>query len=192
MYRVIGVVIYNTIDDYICPGYLGLLQENLSKNNNNFEGTKFNDSSGLVIPDFLMNIISCDGLSKSSILTVILTCHNALVSYYIFKIFVIVETGVVDVGNIPIIVKGKTNSDHLHQEVRPLTCKVVITSIFNILNKIIISRYVSEKYVSIFLMTVMMICITWSLNKFKQCLDELEHLPVITEWTSNMDKYAYK
>ena len=34
---------------------------------------------------------------------------------------------------------------------------------------------------------------TLSLKKtFKQCLDEVENPTLITEWTINMDKYAYK
>ena len=43
MYKVIGVVIYNIVDDYICLYYMGLLQEDLSKHENNLEKTKFNN-----------------------------------------------------------------------------------------------------------------------------------------------------
>ena len=37
MYKNIGAVIYAIIDDYICNDYLSLLQEKLSKYDNNFE-----------------------------------------------------------------------------------------------------------------------------------------------------------
>ena len=105
MYKVIGAVIYIIIDDYICIDYLGLLQENVSKQNNKFENTKFNDWYGLGIPEILMNIISYHGFYKYSILTVILKFHNALVPYDLSKGFLIVETEVGGVNNIPITVK---------------------------------------------------------------------------------------
>ena len=53
MYKVIGTVIYTINDYYIFLDYLDLIQQNLSKYNNNFENTKFNDLSGLGMPDIL-------------------------------------------------------------------------------------------------------------------------------------------
>ena len=64
MYKLIGVVTYTIIDNYICLYYLGFIQENLSKHGNNFENTKFKNVYGLGIPEILMNIISCHGLLK--------------------------------------------------------------------------------------------------------------------------------
>ena len=61
MYKVIGAVIYTNIDGYICLDYMGLLQYKLSKHNNKFENTKFDDLSGLFIPAILMNIMLCHG-----------------------------------------------------------------------------------------------------------------------------------
>ena len=105
VYKVIGAVIYTIIDEYICLDYLDLLQEKLSKHDNNFKDTKFDYFTVLGIPDILINIISCHGFVKSSISTVILTYHNALVPYYLSKGFFVVETEVGGVDNIPIIVK---------------------------------------------------------------------------------------
>ena len=107
MYKVIGLVVYTIIDDYICLDYLGFLQERLSKHDNNFENTKFKNLYALRIPKILMNIISCHVFAKYSILEVILTCWNDLVPYYIFKRFVVVETEVGEVDNIPIPAKNK-------------------------------------------------------------------------------------
>ena len=67
MYKVIGPVINNIIDEYICLDYLGLLQENVSKHDNNFKNAKFNYFSGLGISDILMNIMSCHGFVNYSI-----------------------------------------------------------------------------------------------------------------------------
>ena len=57
---------------------------------------------------------------KSSISTVILTCHNALVPYYFPKGSYIVETEVGGVDIIPIIVK-KNNTTNFHEEESILT-----------------------------------------------------------------------
>ena len=65
--KVIGVVIYNIIDEYICLDYLGLLQEKLSKHDDNSDEKKISDLSGLRITDILMNIMSFIGFVKSSI-----------------------------------------------------------------------------------------------------------------------------
>ena len=59
--------------------------------------------SGLVIPEILMNIMSCRGFSRSLIST-----------YYLSKLFVIVETEEGGLYNIPIRVKNKINAVNLH------------------------------------------------------------------------------
>ena len=50
-------------------------------------------------------------ISKSSISTVILTCIIALVPYYLYKLFVVVETEVSGVDNIPTTVEIQIHSD---------------------------------------------------------------------------------
>ena len=59
MHKVIGAVIYATVDGYICSDYLVFLQENLFKHDNKSENAEFNCLYGLVIPEILMNIMSC-------------------------------------------------------------------------------------------------------------------------------------
>ena len=71
--------------------------------------------SGLGIPEILMNIMSCQGFDKSSISTVILIYLNALVIYYLYKSFVIVEIEVGGVYNIIINVKEKINAAPLNK-----------------------------------------------------------------------------
>ena len=105
MYEVIGSVIYTNFDEYICLDDLVLIQENLSKHDNNFKNIKFNNLSGLVITDIFMNIMSCHGFVKYSISTLILTFSNDQVPSDIYKVFFIFETEVGGVDNIPIIVK---------------------------------------------------------------------------------------
>ena len=52
-----------------------------------------------------MNIMECHGFDKYTISTVIFTCRSALVPYYLSKVFVVVETEVGGVDNIPTTVK---------------------------------------------------------------------------------------
>ena len=92
MYKIIGEVIYTIIDEYICLDYPGLLQRNLSKHDNNFNKTKFNNLYGLGIPKILMNIMPCHEFVKSSVSTVILICCNDLAPYYLSKLFDVVES----------------------------------------------------------------------------------------------------
>ena len=73
-----------------------------------------------------MDIMSCHGLSKYSISTVILTCRSALVTYYISKVFVIVEIKEGGLDNIAMSTKNQINADNLPLEDSILTCKAVI------------------------------------------------------------------
>ena len=107
MYRVIGTVIYTIIDNYICLDYMGMLQYKWSKHDIFFKD-QVQWFSGLGIPEIFINIMPCHGFSKPSISTVISTCCSDLDPYYISKVFVIVETEVDGVHNIPMSIKNKT------------------------------------------------------------------------------------
>ena len=110
--------------------------------------TKFNALSGMIISEILMNIMSCHGFSKYPMSNVILTCRSYLVSCYINKYFVVVETEKFGQDNIPIMVKEKINAINLYKKEIILTCKAATTSVFNTLNKIDIPRYHYGTYVS--------------------------------------------
>ena len=94
---------------------MGLIQEKLSRHKNRFENTKFNIFSRLGLPDIFMNIMPCCRFYKSPVSIVILTYHSTLVTYYLFKVSVIVEIeeGVLD--NITISVKSRIDTVSLNQ-----------------------------------------------------------------------------
>ena len=142
IYKVIWGLICAIIDEHICLEYLGLLLETLSKHNDNFKNSKFNNLSRLGITDILINIISCHGFDKSSISTAILTCRNSLVPYYISKLFFAVEIELGGVDSIYETVKKQINSTHLYEEEILLICKVAIPSIFNTLKNHHCNRFV--------------------------------------------------
>ena len=58
VYKLIGSVINEFIDNFICLDYLGILQLFLFSYDNKFE-KKFNNLSGLVVPKIIMNIMLC-------------------------------------------------------------------------------------------------------------------------------------
>ena len=146
----IGDFIYNIIGKYIFLDYLGLIQYKLSKYDNKFEKTKFNNLSGMRIPEIVMNIMSCHVFSKYPISTVILSYDSSLVQYYLNEIFFIAETEEGGPYNTPITVKDQINAVNLHKEDNLLTYKAEIPSIVKTLNKIIISRDIYDIDVSIF------------------------------------------
>ena len=98
-------MVYTIIDEFTFLDYLSLSKEKLSKRKNKFKKTKFNNLYGLVITEIFINIISCHEFFEYLISTVILKYCNELFPYYLSKWFVIVETELGSVDNIPIIVK---------------------------------------------------------------------------------------
>ena len=82
-------------------------------------------------------------------------CGSDLVPYSHSKGSFVVETEVGGVDNIPVTVKKKY-ADNFLQEDSLLTCKLVIRFIFNTLSKIIIERDVYEKYISNFIITLIL------------------------------------
>ena len=65
----------------------------------------------------------CHGFTKEKQYKVILTCHSAHVSYYLYKCFVIVETkeGVLD--KVPSNVKEQFNTVNRRDNESVFTCK---------------------------------------------------------------------
>ena len=66
--------------------------------------------SGLGIPEIMMNIMSCHGLSISTIRIVIIVCCSVVVPYYFSKGFLIVEKVEGKFENIPEQVLKQTNA----------------------------------------------------------------------------------
>ena len=99
------------------------------------------------MPDIFINIISCHGFSKSSISKIIFTYCSTLVTNYLYKGFIVVETEEGGLDHIPMSMKMKNCADNLHQEYIIITCKAAIPFIVNTLNKIIIIRDMYENYV---------------------------------------------
>ena len=113
MYKVLGEGICTIIDEYIFVLIIWVYFKESYPRTTITSKYQVQLFSGLGILDIFMNIMSCHGFVKSSVSTVILTCHNYLVMYYLSKGFVVVETEVGGVDNIPMFVKN--NATHLHE-----------------------------------------------------------------------------
>ena len=68
------------------------------------------------ITEILMNYLYCHGFEKNKQSTVILTLHISLVSYYLPKQFVIVETKESGLDNVTIRVQKKISEVSKHDE----------------------------------------------------------------------------
>ena len=79
MFRAFVSVIYIIHDKFICIDYLSFHQDKLSKHDKTFSNTRFDNLSGIGIPDVLTNLMLCHGFFKEQQYTVILTWQRTLV-----------------------------------------------------------------------------------------------------------------
>ena len=81
LYRVLSCVVYTLIYNYVCIDYMPCQSKTLSDilYNTTFKDTSFDILLGIGIPELLMNLVSCHGLTKkpnSTILSNIIE-HNS-------------------------------------------------------------------------------------------------------------------
>ena len=82
LYKLIGYIIYSFIDNFLCLDYLDTAKQKFSAYENMCE-LFFNEFYGLVIPEIMINIISCNSFKKWTTSILVLICHSDLVSYYL-------------------------------------------------------------------------------------------------------------
>ena len=82
MFRVLSCVIYTIIGNYVCIDYLGSgkskfsdLRLGVTGRYKNYD-TDYDNVLGIVIPDLLLNLLSCHGFSKNNESVVILKCPH--------------------------------------------------------------------------------------------------------------------
>ena len=73
---------------------------------NKIEDTSFDELSGIVIPEILLNIVFCYDFVQDNKSTLILACRIKLVLYYLYKYFVILEQDSLALKNVPRRVKN--------------------------------------------------------------------------------------
>ena len=103
LYRVLSCVVYSFIDNYVFIEYLSCQSKILSaiSCNTTFEDTSFNILLSIGIPELLLNLVSCHGLTNKSNPTVILNLQSRLINNYLSKGFYIIEQGAKQLSFIP-------------------------------------------------------------------------------------------
>ena len=91
IFNVLESVIYCIMGTYVCVNYIYLHKGLILLAHKGCENTPFNDISETGIMGSAMNIVSCNVFVKENNTTIILTCRGKLVSYYLSKVFLILD-----------------------------------------------------------------------------------------------------
>ena len=106
IFKVLGVVVYFFLDKYFFIDHLCIQKgKKLYVSHGLSEETLFDDLSVNGIPEVILNIVSCFGFIQEFASTIILTCMSKLVSYYLFKRFVMLLHDYQALDNVPIRAK---------------------------------------------------------------------------------------
>ena len=106
----LGVVVYCFLEKYVCVDYFCLqTEQKILLPHKGFEDTSFYELSVISIPERLLNIVSCCGFVKDNNPTLVLTCRSKVVSYYLSKVFVMLDQDSQAPNNAPLRVK-----QHIH------------------------------------------------------------------------------
>ena len=88
----LSCVIYSVMENYFWIDHIFFNSKTLSviSSDKISEEASYNELLAIGIPEGLMNLVSCHGLTKKPNLTVILVCQSCLMNYYLSKVFVII------------------------------------------------------------------------------------------------------
>ena len=91
VFKVLSSIVYCIMDNYICFDYLccPVTKLHVTNKEQEFENRTYNAVSGIVIPELLMNIISCHGFMSNKKSAVVLSFFSKLVSYYLQICFIL-------------------------------------------------------------------------------------------------------
>ena len=111
----------------------------------------FDKLLGKVIPDLLMNLLSCNAFTKNINYTVIYKCPSRMLEYYFPKGFVVLEQNPNDLKIISNEAKQIINAMYMHDSDYVMNCTTAITSISNTLKNVLLrynlhSLYNQTKY----------------------------------------------
>ena len=95
------------VENYFCIVYICCNSKTLSviSSDKIFIEVSYNGLLGIIIPELLMNLVSCHVFTKKHHSTVILLFQSHLVNYYLAKSFVIIKQNSSNLGSFPNDVK---------------------------------------------------------------------------------------
>ena len=92
IFKVLGVVVDCFLEKYVCVEYLCLQKEqNFWFPHKKNEDTLFDDLSGILISELLLNAVSCSDFFLDENSTLIFTGRRKLASYYLSEVFVMID-----------------------------------------------------------------------------------------------------
>ena len=91
---------------------------------------------GIVIPDMLMNLMSCHGFLKNKDSVVILKCPKRMFEYYFSKGFTYFDCTIINLEKLPSEVKDIIYAEETDNSDKVVICSTTITSTSNTLNKL--------------------------------------------------------
>ena len=124
------------------------IEKKLSLSKRGFGDNLFDDMSGIVILELLLNCFYCYSFVQYENSTLILTSRRKLVSYHLSKGFVMLDQKYQDLKNVLLIIKQCIpNIDMLDSD--PITnFNAAVPSVENILKKIYLSTTILNKFTS--------------------------------------------
>ena len=114
-FKVLSSIVYCIMENFFCVDCMCRAKKKLcvTCKGKGVENRTYNAVSGIVVPELLMNIISCRLFANNKKSAVILSCRSKLVDYYIQKNYVLLKNNSKVFNNVPLRVKEIINAENL-------------------------------------------------------------------------------
>ena len=143
IFRVLSCVIYTIISKYVYIDSLGSEKSKLSylclgvTGRYKYLDKNYDNVLGFVIPDLLLNLLSCQGFLKNNGSVVILKCPHRMFEYYFNKGFIIFIYDENNLKRLPSEVKYRVGAEITVNSDKIMICSTTITSISNTLKNLL-------------------------------------------------------
>ena len=153
MLRVLSCVIYTIISKYVCIDYLGS-EKKLSGLRLGHGGSykhinkKYDNVLGFLIPDMLINLLSCHGFLRNNDSVVILKFPNRMFEYYFNKGFIIFYCDENNLERLPSEIKYRIVAEVIDNSDKVMICSTTILSTSNTLKDLLVSASSHSSYIN--------------------------------------------
>ena len=152
MFIVLSCLIYTIISKYFCIDYLGYEKAKLSDLRLGVSGRyknidrNYDNVLGFGIPDLLLNLFSCQGLSKNNESVVRLKCPHRMFEYYFNKVFIIFDCDKENLKRLPSHVKDRVGAEVTIISDKGMLCYTTIPSTSNTLKNLLVNSNYHSSY----------------------------------------------
>ena len=149
IFKVLDFVVYTLIEKYLCVDYLCLqIEVKLLLLHRIFEDKSIYEISIVGIIEVLLHIVSCYSYNKDDNSTLILTCMIKLVSYYPWKVFVIIENSSQSLNNMTQTFQNRINDIIMYDSYSIMSCCTPTPSVANTLTNIYLGEPLRDEFTS--------------------------------------------